>query len=243
MEGMENQANHPGLNFVNKETLHEVIRESIDEGWPLIAIDLIDVPEWGVITGYQNDGKELLCRTYFDQTDVYEIARKVPWVIIRLADKNPVDLLSLYHELFTDLPQILEIEKKENYSNGIHAWEQWISDLQEETILTKTAQDFNDAGFANAWIYYSLMDSRAKTAEYLELNSDKFAIAPDALNTLIKIYKNETEILTENMQNISQMQVENTQETWTPEMRKKQIEALQQIHKLEVKILSIAKTL
>lgn len=58
------------------------IKASIDKGWPVIAIDLIDIAEWGLITGYQKNGEELFCRTYFDMTDGYEIARKFPGLFL-----------------------------------------------------------------------------------------------------------------------------------------------------------------
>ena len=63
------------------------IKASIDAGWPVIAIDLIDVAEWGLVTGYQQGGEQLFCRTYFDMTEGYELAHKFPWTIYAITGK------------------------------------------------------------------------------------------------------------------------------------------------------------
>ena len=86
------------VKYVDKEGLYNKIKSSIDEGMPLIAIDLTQTHECGIITGYQKDGKELICRTYFDQNKDYEIAPKVPWAIVRIINKKKVDVAPLYLE-------------------------------------------------------------------------------------------------------------------------------------------------
>ena len=46
------------------------IMEDIRKGKPVLAINLRVAPEWGVITGYTDNGNRFLCRTYFDK-DVF----------------------------------------------------------------------------------------------------------------------------------------------------------------------------
>lgn len=43
------------------------IMEDIQNGRPVPAINLRVAPEWGVITGYTDNGSRFLCRTYFDE--------------------------------------------------------------------------------------------------------------------------------------------------------------------------------
>ncbi|MDE7297537.1 MAG: helix-turn-helix transcriptional regulator, partial [Lachnospiraceae bacterium] len=43
------------------------IMTDIQNGRPVLAINLRVAPEWGVITGYTDNGSRFLCRTYFDQ--------------------------------------------------------------------------------------------------------------------------------------------------------------------------------
>ena len=43
------------------------IMEDIENGRPVLAINLRVAPEWGIITGYIDNGSRFLCRTYFDK--------------------------------------------------------------------------------------------------------------------------------------------------------------------------------
>ena len=45
----------------------QAIMEDIRRGRPVLAINLRVAPEWGVITGYADNGNRFLCRTYFDE--------------------------------------------------------------------------------------------------------------------------------------------------------------------------------
>jgi len=67
---------HVSSDGKNKPQILTAIRKSIDAGMPVLAIDLVEMPEWGVIIGYQKNGEELLCRTYFDKHKFFEVAQK-----------------------------------------------------------------------------------------------------------------------------------------------------------------------
>lgn len=43
------------------------VMEDIRSGKPVLAINLRVAPEWGIITGYTENGARFLCRTYFDK--------------------------------------------------------------------------------------------------------------------------------------------------------------------------------
>ena len=45
----------------------QAIMEDIRQGKPVLAINLRVAAEWGIITGYVDEGNRFLCRTYFDQ--------------------------------------------------------------------------------------------------------------------------------------------------------------------------------
>lgn len=47
------------------------IVEDLQSGRPVLAINLRVAPEWGIITGYTDNGSRFLCRTYFDR-EVFE---------------------------------------------------------------------------------------------------------------------------------------------------------------------------
>lgn len=58
VERLENQ---------ERKAERQAIMEDIQKGRPVLAINLRVAPEWGVITGYTDNGNRFLCRTYFDQ--------------------------------------------------------------------------------------------------------------------------------------------------------------------------------
>jgi len=70
-----------GKNPQEMKKVRDAVVQSINNGIPVLAIDLIEVPDWGVIVGYSGDGEEFLCRTYFDRTAAYSRAKKWPWVV------------------------------------------------------------------------------------------------------------------------------------------------------------------
>ncbi len=43
-----------------------IIVDSIQQGYPVLALHLMDWEDWGVVAGYTKDGKKLLCRTPHD---------------------------------------------------------------------------------------------------------------------------------------------------------------------------------
>lgn len=46
--------------------MRSAIIESIDQGRPIVAINLDGGMDWGVVTGYESEGRLILCRTYDD---------------------------------------------------------------------------------------------------------------------------------------------------------------------------------
>ncbi|MDP8322306.1 MAG: PDZ domain-containing protein [Candidatus Stygibacter australis] len=226
--------------YMNKAEMINEIKASIDEGWPLIAIDLIKVPEWGVITGYQKGGKELLCRTYYDQTEGYEIAWKMPFAIVRIYNKEEVEIAPLYPASLKLAKTLYETERYDQYTNGIFAIDTWLEHLKKtETLKTATAEKFAEMSFANTWIHYCLVGSRAITASYLESNKAKFQTDGEILGELIGIYQKEADILKKGLEYLAPLEGSATPETWTAEMRAKEILTLEEFRNLELRAQQI----
>jgi len=81
---------HVSSDGKNKPQIVAAIKKSIDAGMPVLAIDLIETPEWGIIIGYQKNGEELLCRTYFDKRKGFDVARKFPFAVAILKREGKV---------------------------------------------------------------------------------------------------------------------------------------------------------
>ena len=166
--------------FLNTENtgqkeINQTIREEIDKGIPVMAIDLVQVADWGVVTGYQN-GK-LLCRSYYDKGDEYSVAEKDPWAILKIEKKGPIPpkIISIRESirLAVNLSRKKEID---HYANGLAAYDAWIRDLENETLFSK----MDDATFmhywhVNGWVYDSLFDARLAATRYLQTVKGEFS--------------------------------------------------------------------
>lgn len=222
------------------EELLELIKGSIDSGWPVIAIDLIEVPEWGIITGYQNQGKDLFCRTYFDKTQGYEIAKKMPWVIFVITGKEDVDLEPEYRKSLETAKELYEIPKYENYFSGNKAIEEWIAALRNDSHLAALdAPKLEEAMHANWWIHASLYSARAAAGLYLAGNLEKFDVDTGLVEQLIEVYEKEEGLLKAGMEGVPSKLMGATAASWTEESRAAQAENLENFFDLEKKACEI----
>ncbi|MCK4338917.1 MAG: hypothetical protein KAW87_02865 [Candidatus Cloacimonetes bacterium] len=225
---------------INEGEIRQIMMKSIDSGWPVIAIDLIEIPEWGLVTGYQKDGKEFFCRTYFDKTKGYEIAQKVPWAIFVITDKGDVDITPQYKNSLLLAQKLYNTEKFDNYFSGIKAIQEWIKDLQDEKYFTEIGDtQFEETNLANWWIYYCLLDTRNIATNYLSENINKFDVNEDLINEIIEKYKNEVEILQNGFKNVPSQEMVQSGMKWDNELRNKQIDTLNEFLEIEIEVSNI----
>jgi len=228
---------------LDKESMIKKIVGSIDSGWPVIAIDLIRVPEWGIITGYQDKGNGLICRTYYDKTRGYDLAEKFPWVIYIIKNRTVVDLKPLYLQSLKQAKKLYNQEDYKNYFSGIKAIEEWINALSnEQTFQEMEPEKYQEVQLANWWIYYSLWDARGYTIQYLKDNTGNFSIREKNIQQLISLYAQETKLLKAGFDFVPNPH-ENKAENWTPELRIEQINTLKKILEFERKVNLILLTL
>ena len=139
------------------------IMEDIQNGRPVLAINLRVAPEWGVITGYTDNGSHFLCRTYFDK-DIFEALEQKdeqgqadgrrqadrwtvfeenegylfsdlwPFIIIHFGEKKNVKLpLEILKTSLTTLVNSFKAEECRGYYQGRDAYKAWIRGLSEES--------------------------------------------------------------------------------------------------------------
>ena len=135
----------------------QAIMEDIQRGRPVLAINLRVAPEWGIITGYTDNGNRFLCRTYFDQEifDAFELQgaeesqedrRMVyeenggylfsdfwPFLITHFGEKgerkSDADILKTSLAI---LIESFEAEECRGYHQGRDAYRAWIRGLSRE---------------------------------------------------------------------------------------------------------------
>jgi len=224
----------------NKPEIKKAIMQSIDKKMPVIAIDLIDALEWGLIAGYQNNGEEFLCRTYFDKRNSYEIAQKFPWALYVITGKKDIAKdAELYRQSFKTILANLTTENYGQYYSGINAFDKWIEHLEKSDFAKMDSQKFNNAVLANGWIFDRLAVDRNDAAPYLETVAVKIPELSKKLTELANIYKEESKLLQETKINIPNSNIIKSSNEWTAEMRQEEIALLQKAKVKEEAALKI----
>ncbi len=173
-----------------KNEMLKLIQKEITENRPVLAIDLISPPDWGVITGFEDD--KLLGRTYHDTSKDYSISKNFPWVIMTLKPNKeaPILLDSIYSSLKNAVKLFYTETIDTHYTCGLKAYEYWIKELRDKDKLDELDEEkFNSRWHVNAWIYNSLIDARHAAAQYLH------RICPEFSESDAEIIKEATEML------------------------------------------------
>jgi hypothetical protein len=225
-----------------KEELKKEILASIDKKMPVIAIDLIGVPEWGIIAGYQVGGEELICQTYFNRREGYDIADKFPWAVYLIDGKKPMPSdIDNYKKSFSIVLENLSHSEYDEYLSGLAAFDRWIKRLESDNFEKMEEEKYREVSHANAWIYDRLAEDREYAVKYLKRIQGDFPKLKDSIGRLIKIYLMEVDILkpTEDVV-MYQFNMKN-REDWTPGMRKEAIKRLKKARGKEEEALSLWK--
>ncbi|GIP52661.1 helix-turn-helix domain-containing protein [Paenibacillus vini] len=175
-----------------------------------IAINLRVAPEWGVITGYLNNGNTLLCRSYFDdetfrdlhddpefqasmeESKGYLYVDQWPFAMVRFGDQGPVpsDFDNLLRSLHTKVDSMSQTENR-GYRMGYAALETWREGLLDEAwYRTAEDSDISRRLSVNHFCMMALTDARKCAAAYLRdsLFIPQGEYVSQQLSELAKIY-------------------------------------------------------
>ncbi len=162
----------------------QAIVKDIQNGKPVLAINLRVAPEWGVITGYIENGNAFLCRTYFDkeifeahkedsefckETGGYLVNDFWPFLIIHFGTKKekPSDLENLIASLHTLIQSFIAPQNR-GYTQGKEAYEAWIQGLsKEENFSGKDKESICRRLGVNDSMLFNLIDARRSAEGYL----------------------------------------------------------------------------
>ena len=144
-------------------------------GKPVVAINLRVAPEWGVITGYSNNGKTLYCRTYFDgdrqgENKGYPETENWPFLITHFGEKRekPSATVVLTASLRA-LINSFEAHPRDGYFQGKQGYEKWIEGLRNDSLWnTQCSQDDLGRRYdVHLSTVYQLIDARRCAVSYL----------------------------------------------------------------------------
>ncbi|MBC8233597.1 effector binding domain-containing protein [bacterium] len=221
--------------------VREAVVKSIDKGYPVLAIDLINVPDWGVIIGYSDGGEKFLCRTYYDKSEKYSNAEKWPWVVEIIDQK--VDAPEHKESILKSLEIAVKLsntEKYGDYTSGFAAYEIWAKELLDDAKFANLdEEELKSKNHTNAWCYSSLVDAREAAVRYLKSIGKEFSgESAKHLSTATKLYEEVVGKLKEGWK-YSQFPWQLQEgESWTKEMRHSEAIALKEVMTLEKKAIT-----
>jgi hypothetical protein len=187
---------HVSSDGKNKPQILEAIRKSIDAGMPVLAIDLVEMPEWGVIIGYQKNGQELLCHTYFDKHKSYEVAQKFPFAVAILKrDGQAPDDDASARQGFGHVVENLTTEKYGEYYSGLAAFDKWMARLRDDDFTKLDSAKLSNAVQANYWIFQRLIADRKTGVEYLNNIAQRMPGFEPKTASLVALYQREVATL------------------------------------------------
>ena len=244
------------VSWAEEDEMRAAFMKSIDDGRPALGIDLIGAPEWGVIAGYADEGRTLLCRTYFDEPgDDYSRTERLPWLNYIIGERKPAQ--TQYASLLASLQIAVAYARGEgfvsaggcSYKRGIEGLEIWIADLLDESRFDpKDTDGLCRCASVNRFIFDSLLDARDGAARYLANHSELLGSnLRGPLLQLAGIYGQIVSALRECVRHVSDEGLD--PQNWTSEMRRAQVDTLRAVLEFErealktcEKILSAARS-
>ncbi len=225
--------------WIGINRMKNAIVEHIDKGHPLVAINLDGGMDWGVIVGYENDGKTLLCRTYDNPDGDYVAAKETPCVVEILEKSGSLpDQKERVLESLRVAVNLANTTSFDGYASGFAAYEAWIRDLLDDKRYEELpSRDLSGMVQPNAWCYYSLCDARAAATRYL--SSTKSVFDGEAYTHLSQAEEWYQQIATRLLsdQRHAPFPHQLNGEQWTKEMRHTEASALREALALERKAI------
>ena len=147
----------------------------IDNGKPVLAINLRIAPEWGLITGYRESGKAFYCRTYFDREYLNEAGDYLesdfwPFLITHFGERTEkpgeTDILNASLRALVDS---FEAPSARGYHQGAQAYERWMEGLGSAALWSAAASqaDVERRAGVNDALLLNMIDARRCAAAYL----------------------------------------------------------------------------
>lgn len=221
--------------------------KSIDEGRPALGIDLVSAAEWGVITGYADEGKTLLCRTYFDDPgNDYSRTERLPWLNYLIGERKPPR--SHHESLLASLRIAVTYARGEgfvsgggcSYKRGLEGLEIWIADLLDESRFDPNDTDgFCRHASVNRFVLDSLIDARKSAAHYLANHADIIGIENRGLLMNLAGVYNRIVAELNRCEQYAPKGESFSADDWTSHMRQAQVDSLRKVVEFEREALRL----
>ncbi len=243
------------LEKAERKAERQRIVADIKSNKPVIAINLRIAPEWGVITGYLDNGNEFLCRTYFDKfafaehaddesfckdTGGYLVNDFWPFLITHFGEKiekpSPEQILRNSLQALIDS---FNAEQCRGYYQGKEAYAAWIKALSAESDFVAADIDSVKRRLGvNDSMLLCLADARRCAAAYIaqsaQLLPEQSRPAAEAIaRNFAEIHKSVADFHASIKINYDIPDTTSNNGASTPQLRKQQIDILTRALALE----------
>ena len=233
------------------DEINKAIIGSIDKGIPVLAKNLYEKNEWGIITGYQNQGKDIFCRSYSDKTIDYSLAPKNPNCIIVFEPKPIIfdgdDTLQFEKPKISSLETakiMLSTKSFGGYLIGNYALKRWQNILEDKDYFESlTDEKFRKICINNNLLFNQYSLNCQIASDYLGSFIEIFPDSNEHLKRLYKFYKAESKILHDCQKFIPINSNEDLRHFFTLQYRINEAIALIKIQKKNNEILTIMEKL
>ena len=236
---------------VKSDQFIKTIRRSIDKGIPVLAKNLYTNNEWGIITGYQNKGKDIFCRSYHDKTINYSLARQKPNCIIVFETKpknfDSKDKFQFEKSKINSLAAAKDMLSNKvfgEYLIGNYAINKWQNVLEDNDYFESlTDEKFRKICITNHLLFDQYSYNSQIASDYIEGFIEIFPDSKEHLKRLCKFFKDESKILNDSKKFLPINLNEDLRNFFTQQYRNNQVIALIKIQKKNNEILPIMEKL
>ncbi len=221
--------------FDDIRSLYQKIKEQINRGVPIVAINLKVCPEWGIITGYLKKRPGILCRTFFDETEEYSLAEHAPWLSFFIGDRSePLHPEEIFKNSLKIAVQLGKTEDFEGYKSGRSAYKHWSKDLKNMALsLPKRGFEHHEV---NLTLFNCLVDARKAAVSYLSSMNSAQKLRNG--ERIIKNYQDVVDLLTDIQDNLLPSFTAGPQ-NWSSEILLMQAQILEQVAEKETEIFTL----
>jgi hypothetical protein len=217
----------------------DLIRTGLQQGLPVLARGLDPSGRWGLITGIQQGGSELLCRLWRGAHAGYALAPQAPREIVVL--RGPRREPSRRERIRATLRRLLELlttEYRDGWWVGPEALRRWAEALRSFSELDpEQAAHAEEACRGNEALWQALIRERGHAVAYLRAAAGFLPDLESELSAMAAAYEEEQRLL--RSLPLHAWEAETCLESggWNPVRRERMARTLLQAREQELKVL------
>jgi len=230
--------------YAEEETIFKQIKDSIDRGFPVLAMKLMKREDWGLVIGYR--GSSLISLNYDNEDgNKPKIAENFPLIVCILDDK-PGYLNTIRSEIasFETAEELYLGRDFGNFYNGIKGYIYWIKNLRNSNFLTGLKDDkFKEYVRGNYWMYLNLYDAKLSSIKYLRIIEGDFQNKSKYIRELCHLYIEEEKLISEGWSSVPTPSKIKHRKDWQIKKRREQADILERLVEMEEEGIDILKKL